>query len=335
MIQIMKNSKSNRASLKILAFLLSFIIIVTTALLLIDLYDKRQGNSPLNSSNSTTEKIVYNNKDYLLKDDIETLLIMGLDKYDGEVVNVGYNNDQQADFLVLLVFDNKNSKCSAIHINRDTMTEINILGLAGEKIDTVTKQLALAHTYGNGREVSCRNTADAVSNLLSGIEIDHYVSLTLDSVAVLNDSVGGVEVEVLDDFTGIDDSLKKGKKTLLKGEQALLYVRTRYGMDDSTNSHRMIRQRQYINALYEKVMKKAENNEEYVVNTSLQLTDYLVSDCSINVLQKKFDKFSAYDFSEIVPFEGEYKQGKEFMEFYINKDSVQKTVIDLFYEPAN
>lgn len=318
-----------------LAFLLSFIIVAATTLLLVDLYDKRQGSLSISDAGNSIEEIKYQGKNYTLKNDIETLLVIGLDKYDGDIANIGYNNDQQADFLILLVFDKKNQKCFAIHINRDTMSNVNILGVAGERVDTVVKQIALAHTYGNGREVSCRNTADSVSDLLSGMKINHYVSLTLDSVATLNDSVGGVEVEVLDDFSGIDDSLIKGEKTVLKGNQALLYVRSRYGMEDSTNSHRMVRQRQYINALYEKVMKKSKSDEEYVVNTSLNIADYLVSDCSINALQKKFQMFSSYEFNEIIPFEGEFKQGEKFVEFYPDEDSVMSTVVDLFYEESN
>ena len=39
-------------------------------------------------------------------------------------------------------------------------------------------------------------------NFLMDVKIDHYISLTMDSVAVMNDLVGGVEVTVLDDFLG-------------------------------------------------------------------------------------------------------------------------------------
>ena len=44
----------------------------------------------------------------------------------------------------------------------------------------MTGQLALAHTYGSGEEDSCENTVLAVENLLYGVGIDHYVSLTMD-----------------------------------------------------------------------------------------------------------------------------------------------------------
>ena len=106
------------------------------------------------------------------------------------------------------------------------MTQIQILGVTEEPAGSFTGQLALAHTYGSGEEDSCENTVLAVSNLLYGMEIDHYVSLTMDGVALLNDLVGGVPVEVLDDFSGIDDSLVQGETVTLRGRQALTYVRS-------------------------------------------------------------------------------------------------------------
>ena len=92
----------------------------------------------------------------------------------------GYVNNQQADFLLLLVMDKQHETCTPIQLNRDTMTQIQILGVTGEPAGTFTGQLALAHTYGSGEEDSCENTVLAVENLLYGMEIDHYVSLTMD-----------------------------------------------------------------------------------------------------------------------------------------------------------
>lgn len=275
----------------------------------------------------------FEGKKYQLRDNIETFLVMGLDKFEGTSVSDSYNNDQQADFLMLFVFDNAHKKCMALQINRDTMTDVNVLGVAGNKIDTRKGQVALAHTYGNGKAVSCRNTADSVSSLLLGASIKHYISLTMDSVAVFNDLVGGVEVEVLDDFSGIDGTLVKGETVLLEGEHALNYVRTRRGLDDSTNNTRMKRQKQYMDALYEKAMEKVENDSEFVVEASLAMSDYIVSDRSVTQLQELGRKFAEYEFERIDDIKGETVRGEDFMEFYPDIESVYKTVIELFYEP--
>ncbi len=279
-----------------------------------------------------SETVVYQGEEYTLKKNVETFLILGLDKFDGTSSADSYNNDMQADFLMLLVFDNDAKRCTAIHINRDTMADINVLGVAGNKINTVKKQIALSHTYGNGKDVSCHNAGESVSSVLMGMKVNHYMSLTLDSVPVFNDLVGGVEVEILDDFTGIDDTLIKGEKVTLMGESALNYVRTRAGLEDSTNSTRMVRQRQYVNALYEKVLSRIESDEEFVLNALGNVSDYMISDRSVTQLQALSEKFNEYEFTGIRELEGELVRTESFMEFYPNEDFVKKTVIELFYE---
>ncbi|MBE6679121.1 MAG: hypothetical protein E7598_01215 [Ruminococcaceae bacterium] len=324
------NNKRLYLKYGLLAFLV--VVLIAAALFGLKMWEKQRGRFPELTFEEKT--LSFGGKEYKRKDNIETFLVMGLDKFEGDSVSDSYNNDKQADFLMLFVFDNEAKKCTALQINRDTMTDVNVLGVAGNRIDTLTSQIALAHTYGNGRGVSCRNTADSVSALLLGGKINHYISLTMDSVAVFNDLVGGVEVEVLDDFSGIDDTLVKGEKVTLMGEHSLNYVRTRRGLDDSTNNTRMKRQHQYIDALYEKTMQKVEEDEEFFIDASLEMADYIVSDRSVTQLQDLANKFVEYEFERMDDIEGETVRGEKFMEFYPDEESVFKTVIALFYEPV-
>ena len=273
----------------------------------------------------------YQGKEYVLKDGVETFLVLGLDKFQDAPSSDSYNNDNQADFLMLFVIDNNEKKISVLQINRDTMVDVNVLGLNGNKVSTVTEQIALAHTYGNGKDVSCRNTADSVSSLLLGMKVQHYISLKMDAVSAFNDLVGGVTLEVMDDFPN-DPALKKGQTVTLTGAQALAYVRARQGMEDNSNIARMVRQRQYVQALYHQVTHCVENDEEFIVNASLQMKDYLVSDRSVTQMQQLADKFSTYEFVEIETLRGESRVGERFIEFYADADHVQEIVVQLFYE---
>ena len=115
--------------------------------------------------------------------------------------------------------------------------------------------MALAHTYGSGGSDSCLNAVKAVSRLLGGVKIDHYMTLTMDGVGKINNLVGGVTVTMLEDFSELDPAMKKGETVTLKGEQALLYVRTRQGIGDQSNLSRMERQRQYLESFYGKLME--------------------------------------------------------------------------------
>lgn len=325
-----KKRNGKRKLMRYLSVALLIIFLLTGAFLLLELWEKRQGNFPEQEPQDAA--IEYNGVEYLKNENVESFLIMGLDKFEDAIDNESYNNNQQADFLMLLVFDNEEKKCTAIHLNRDTMVDMNILGVAGQKVGTVNKQLALAHTYGNGKDVSCRNTADAVSGLLNGVKVNHYLSITMDAVPVLNDLLGGVEVTVLDDFTGIDDTLKKGETVTLHGEHALTYVRNRYGLEDSSNSTRMVRQKQYLNAIYDKAMLRIEEDDEFVVEASVKLADYIVSDRSVNQLQELAKKLSQYELTEIDSIEGDSAVKDGLMEFYPDADSVNEIVFDLFYK---
>ena len=309
------------------------LLAVFLILLVLAIWDSHRSSFLPNDGDEAV--LEYQGREYVLKNNIETFLVLGLDKFNGSVDSDAYNNDQQADFLMLFVIDNDAKKISVLHINRDTMTDMNVLGLNGNKVATVNKQIALAHTYGNGKEVSCRNTTDSLSSLLLGMKINHYISLKMDSVPILNDLVGGVTLEVLDDFQSDDLALKKGETVTLTGEQALAYVRARQGMEDSSNIARMERQRQYVEALYHQAMYCIDNDANFVVDASLQMKDYLVSDRSVTQMQQLANKFNTYDFVGIETIRGESRVGEEFMEFYTDSNHVQEIVVKLFYELKN
>ena len=325
-----KKRNDKRKLMRGLAVALLAVFLLTGAFLLLELWEKRQSIFPEQKTENTVYE--YNGVEYVKNEDVESFLILGLDKFEDAINNDSYNNDQRADFLMLLVFDNSEKKFTAGHLNRDTMVNMNVLGVAGQKIGTVNKQLALAHTYGNGRDVSCRNTADAVSELLNGVKVNHYLSITMDAVPILNDLLGGVEVTVLDDFSGIDDTLIKGETVTLHGDHALTYVRERYGLEDSSNSTRMVRQRQYMTAVYDKAMLEIENDDNFVIEASSKLADYIVSDRSVNQLQEIAKKLSQYKFTEIETLEGESVVKDGLMEFRPDADSIDKIVFELFYK---
>lgn len=330
----MRNTKVDKTPIFKLAIVgLLLVFLVAAALLFVELWEKNHGEFQTASTGSS-KVLEYNGKEYVLKDRIETFLMLGLDKYEGTSEADSYNNDKQADFLMLFVFDNEAQTCTAVQINRDTMANVNVLAIDGIKvIDTQTKQIALAHTYGNGQQVSCRNTADSVSDLLLGIKVDHYISFTMDSVAVLNDLVGGVEVTVLEDFADIDATLVKGQKVTLMGEHALTYVRTRQGLEDSSNVSRMKRQQQYVNALYGKLISCIQTDETFALKVAAEMDDYVVYDATDSRMQEFAKKFDSYEFLGIRNIEGESKWGEQFMEFYPSEGAVEKLVIELFYDP--
>ena len=328
------NNKNNYA--KYIAIVLVIVFLVSTAFLLLELWEKRRGKFP--SSDAENGILIHDGVEFVKKDGVETFLVLGLDRYEDADSAESHESGVQADFLMLLVFDNEKKQSTAVQINRDAMTRVNKLSVGGTAVvETYTKQIALAYNYVNddNDKIRCRNTKDSVEYLLNGVKVDHYLSLTMDAVPAVCNLVGGVEVTVLDDFTGIDDTLIKGEKILLNGEQSLRYVRTRYGLEDSTNITRMKRQQQYINALYEKVDSLIQGDDEFLIRLVDTMDDYVVYDSSDQKMLKFAEKFDDYEFLGIKEIEGESKVGEEFVEFYPNEESISNLVVELFYTQKN
>ena len=192
--------------------------------------------------------------------------------------------------------------------------------------------MALAHTYGSGGSDSCINTVKAVSNLLYGIKIDHYASVTMDAVPIINDLAGGVTLTMMDDLTSVDPALVQGEAVTLQGEQALLYVRSRGGLEDSTNLHRMERQRQYMLTLWGQVRDRAASDENFLAKVLLETSAYLVTDCSTDKLSELFEEVGQLEITDILTLDGKSVQGDPYMEYYVDEDMVQETVLQLFYD---
>ena len=325
---------TKRSYLKYVAILLGVIFLIAAAFLFLHLWENRQGAYP--TVQTEDDVLTYDGREYVPNDRVETFLLIGLDRYENSSVSASHGTGVQADFLMLLVFNNETREATALQINRDAMTKVNKLAIGGTAVvESYTAQIALAYNYVNddNERIRCRNTIDSVEYLLDGVDVDHYFALTMDAVAASCDAVGGVEVTVLDDFTGIDDTLVKGQTVKLTGDQALRYVRTRYGMEDSSNNARMERQQQYINALYKQIISNINADSGFVVKLVDAVDDYVVYDSSDRRMQQLIEKFDEYEFLGVRDLEGETKVGDEFMEFYPDEESVRKTVIELFYTP--
>lgn len=269
---------------------------------------------------------------YVPRKGLQTILIMGLDKYERPEASIAYTNTMQSDFLLLAIIDENAGRCDLLHLNRDTMTEIQRLGFGGVDTGKFVGQLALAHTYGSGGSDSCLNAVKAVSHLLGGVQIDHYMTLTMDAVGKINDLVGGVTVTMLEDFSEYDPEMQKGAEVTLHGDQALIYVRMRKEVGDQSNLSRMERQRQYLEAFYGKLMEANRKVDGFLSSSLLKVNDDFESDCTVNQLDALSDVLERCEVNPIHTIDGEAVQGEEYIEFYVDEASLQETIINLFYE---
>ena len=311
------------------AILVLVLVMIFSGLRILEstVFNRERGEETLVSKTITRDGV-----DYFPRQDITVVLVMGIDQT-GPVEDSGsYNNSGAADTVMLVIFDEKNEECRVLALNRDTMLEMPVLGIGGKQAGTYYGQLALSHTYGSGLEDSCENTRNTVSNFLYGINIDYYVSMNIDAISILNDAVGGVKVNVTEDFSQIDPTIGMGEVTL-NGEQAINYVRTRKEVGDQLNISRMERQRGYVDGFLTAFRAKQEQDSSFVVTVYEEISPYIVTDCSGNTMANLLEKYADYEIVEIVSPEGENFLGNEYYEFYVDEEALDELIIRLFYAP--
>ncbi len=270
--------------------------------------------------------------EYFPRQDITVMLVMGIDQ-EGPVEGSDYHhNEGAADMVMLLIFEQETEECSILYLNRDTMLEMPVLGIDGRPAGKNYGQLALAHTYGNGLEDSCENVKETVSNFLYGLQIDYYVSMNMDAISLLNDAVGGVTVNVTEDFSQVDPTITMGQVTL-KGKQAINYVRTRKNVGDQLNLSRIERQKDYIRGFLESFRMTMEKDATFLVDAYEEISPYVVSDCSTTTISNVLSHYQNYEISRIVTPEGENVLGEEYYEFHVDEDALDALILELFYRP--
>ncbi len=287
------------------------------------------------SEQVTSRTIVRDGISYYPRQDIQVILLTGVDT-DGKIESSGsYNNKSSADMVALLVFDESAEEFYVLSLNRDTMMDIPVLGLNGKPAGSVYAQLATSHNYGTGLSDSCENTRKAVSDFLYGLIIDHYFCMNMDGIKILNDSVGGVEVKIEEDFSEVDATLVQGTTMVLNGEQAYSFVCSRAGVGSQLNISRMERQKQYMEAIVISLRDAIAADELFFGGLWEDISDYAQTDCSALVLNRLASDYRHYRFAGSITLEGENILGDRYYEFYADRNSLDELILRLFYKAVD
>lgn len=275
-------------------------------------------------------------KKYKFRENMEVVLIMGIDNRGKLPEDNEYVHSSQADVLYVYAIDHKNKTFQALQINRETMADVKqILGIGED--DVASMQICLAHAYGRTENARCLNVCESVSGLIFDVPIDHYISLSMDSISVLNEQVGGVTVTVPAGLEKADPEFKEGATVTLKGDQAEKFVRSRMNLDDDSNIFRMNRQEIFMKAWKQQAYKKLNEDSNFAPKMVLALSEYLTSDMTANRLSELANNLKEYKDLGTLTAEGktlEEGEGRLFKEFHVDEEDLHKKVLELFYEEA-
>lgn len=273
--------------------------------------------------------VFYNGKKYRLNEDMTSILFLGLD---GRAQ--GYTNGQ-ADAVMVIAMDTSNGNVKVISIPRDSMVEIDRDYLGSDMYyDTITAQLCMAYSYADSEEQSAELMCKAVSRLLYNTPMRYYYALDMDGLGDLADAVGGVEVEALQNVKPA--GITQGQIVNLTGQKAFYYIKYRDIHEPESALKRQERQKQFVKAFVKKAVEQAKGDVGMLANIFNSLAEY----SKTNIGPTEFT-FLAANFLgngvgdvDIYSLQGEnvlydYDEGVD--EFYLDKDSVYQTVLDVYY----
>ena len=278
-------------------------------------------------------EIVYNGETYVPRGNLETYLFAGIDD-PGKVEEIKeYDGSGQCDVLAVLVRNRSTDQCQMVTIDRNTITPVQSLENNGHYISTDDIQISLAHAMSLDHTTRAENTVDAVSTLLGGAQIDYYAMVNMGAIQTVNDLVGGVTVTIEDDFSGVDDTLKKGETVTLMGEHAEEFIRGRSELNDDTNQNRMARQAQYEEGFKTAFRQKCSEDNTFPLTMYHALEDYMTT----TVSAKKFSRLALLltdDKADTkLTIDGTYGvDDNDWQTFTPDADSLQQVILALFYK---
>ena len=214
------------------------------------LYQRLNGNITTDTTTETELKAQASARPPESPTKAENILLIGSDnRGDG---NEEYGQDtgtQRSDTTILLHISADRSNATAMSIPRDLMTHVpQCTKPDGGTIGAKFEQFNWAFEAGGA---AC--TIRAVEEM-TGVRIDHHLTVDFNGFKNMVNAVDGVEVCVPEPVhdTQAHLNLPAGRQKL-NGEQALGYVRARHSLGDGSDTERIQRQQDFLASLVKKV----------------------------------------------------------------------------------
>ncbi|GAB3455528.1 hypothetical protein GCM10027570_36200 [Streptomonospora sediminis] len=179
------------------------------------------------------------------------IMVIGSDIRTGENAKYGEAEGERPDSLIIAHISPNNGRATLINLPRDLLVDLPACEASGDK-SGMAAQRAMINTPMSLGGVQCQWKA---VESITGIHIDHFVSVDFTGFKGIVNSLGGVRMCIPEPID--DDKAKlhlEAGDQVLKGEQALGYMRSRYGQGDGTDLSRIKRQQEFLGAMLNQVM---------------------------------------------------------------------------------
>ncbi|WP_308345564.1 LCP family protein [Streptomyces sp. ISL-94] len=198
-----------------------------------------------------------------------------------------------ADVQMLLHLSADRSNMSVVSMPRDTILMMPKCTEPNGKVHPASRGLVQTNESLQRGGPGC---TVAAWTELTKIPIDHFMMIDFKGVVSMADAIGGVPVCV---EQNVESRTRDGKGSGLKlpagtsviqGEQALQWLRTRYGFEDGTDIGRTHAQHQYMNSMAREFRKNAKLTNPVKLNSLAQAAiDAMIVDPGLNKIDKLYD----------------------------------------------
>ena len=286
----------------------------------------------------TADWIDENGVAYKYRDDVISILLMGID-YMSDENHWFYetiSNGGNADVMALVILNTKTFDFSILYIPRDTMADVIAMDAEGNYIDTVRTNISTAHSYGDGKDLSCQLTADAVSRLLYGVPVNRYIALDFDALYTLNTIIGGLTITFTEDYSDINAAYTKGSTVTMNSTQMNQFITYRNIYNVSSAYDRGVRNMAVLKALFEQCKDEIAADPMVALDFMSQLGSYLTTDLALREITFLASNIGKMNFTSdtIIKLPGESVMGEEYAEFYPDEQWLHDFVADTFCVPA-
>ncbi|GAA1773156.1 MULTISPECIES: LCP family protein [Streptomonospora] len=196
------------------------------------------------------------------------IMVIGSDIRTGENAKYGEAEGARPDSLIIAHISPNKGRATLVNLPRDLLVDLPACEANGDK-PGMAAQRAMINTPMSLGGIQCQ--WKAVEHI-TGIHIDHFVSVDFTGFKGIVDSLGGVRMCIPEP---IDDEKAKlhleAGEQVLEGEEALGYMRSRYGQGDGTDLSRIKRQQEFLGAMLNQVMSGK------VLSSPSNLTSFLGS----------------------------------------------------------
>lgn len=272
------------------------------------------------------QKIFYKGNKYHKNKDISPILFLGVDHADGLEDAIYLGRGGRSDTIYVFLLNKKEKTNTLLSISRDTMTEVDVYNPEGRYYYSGVMQVTMQYAYGNSDKNSSQLAEKTISELLYDLDFDAYLSVNLEAITKVIDTLGGLTITMPEDYSYIDPRYTQGAILTLTGWEVEWLLRYRDKSQLESNDERMRRQTVLLKTAVEKLKSMGLRS---MFSDMLKIAK---EDITTNAGLGTIKKIATYDISDDkynVP--GENRAGDIHAEFYVDEPALMDLLVDLFY----